>query len=416
MLNDFLLNPAAMICGITPMPFDLPKNFKILSSIGVFPEAEWTLKQNLAAEYRKNNKVTEKNQILEEEKESFILGKLPNWGEIIIPREMFLGHAIPVFLRESEKISRRNLPKALLNCWWLEMIVCMDEEDELPTSLTRLLWNPEERYFIQENLKGTLIDAIVRMEDNYPALQLDPWWLKFTEMLVRFESYEQEEEEEPDFELNTLSEIQKNIVFCFAQHMRISDVINFRDDGNPEWLDENSTWRSRALVDFYKIFFSIPEDRRELIRFSEGRDDAGNKMEKMLKKLFLKSMTRVEKKLCKTGHTRALTQISNLLVRLSEKGFEKEKAANILSPLLNIVNQRVSIEDRKVLVKLRKKIPIVLFDEEYWTNIVNWDYMIEKGVIAKSDINYFKFCNTVDDAYKYLTKKITSTHLKGPNF
>ena len=66
--------------------------------------------------------------------------------------------------------------------------------------------------------------------------------------------------------------------------------------------------------------------------------------------------------------------------------------------------------------KLRKKIPIVLFDEEYWTNIVNWDYMIEKGVIAKSDINYFKFCNTVDEAYKYLTEKITSTHLKGPNF
>jgi hypothetical protein len=53
------------------------------------------------------------------------------------------------------------------------------------------------------------------MEDDYPALQIDPWWLKFTEMLVRFESYEQEEEEEPDFELNTLSETQKNIVFCF---------------------------------------------------------------------------------------------------------------------------------------------------------------------------------------------------------
>jgi hypothetical protein len=50
------------------------------------------------------------------------------------------------------------------------------------------------------------------------------------------------------------------------------------------------------------------------------------------------------------------------------------------------------------------------------TNIVNWDYMIEKGVIAKSDINYFKFCNSVDEAYKYLTEKITSTHLKGPNF
>ena len=52
MQNDFLLNPAAMICGITPMPFDLPKYFKVLSTIGVFPEKKWTLKQNLAAEYK----------------------------------------------------------------------------------------------------------------------------------------------------------------------------------------------------------------------------------------------------------------------------------------------------------------------------------------------------------------------------
>ena len=372
MLNDFLLNPAVMICGITPMPFDLPKNFKVLSSIGVFPEGEWTLKQNLVAEYITKDLAVETEgedeqekkkppvnlQILQEETESFVLGKLPNWGEIIIPREMFLGHALPIFLRESEKISHRNLPKALLNCWWLEMIVCIDREDDLPTSLTRLLWNPEGRNFIRDQRKGPLIDAIMKMEQDYPALQLDPWWLKFTEMLVRFESYEQDDEEEPDFELNTLSETQKNIVFCFAQHMRISDIINFGDEGKAFWQDEKATWRSRALVDFYNIFFSIPEDRRELIRFSEGRDDAGNKVEKMLKKLFLESMTRVEKKLCKIGHTRALTQISNQLARLSEKGFEKETATEFLNPLLDVVNQRVSIEDRKVLVKLKRKIPL----------------------------------------------------------
>jgi len=62
--------------------------------------------------------------------------------------------------------------------------------------------------------------------------------------------------------------------------------------------------------------------------------------------------------------------------------------------------------------KLRKEIPIVLYDEEFWNNIVNWEYMIEKGVISNTDVNHFKFCNTVEDAYKYLTQKITTTHLK----
>jgi hypothetical protein len=108
---------------------------------------------------------------------------------------------------------------------------------------------------ISEQHKGSLIDAIIKMEEDYPPLPLDPWWLKFTEMLVRFESYEQDEEEEPDFELTTLSETQKNIVFCFSQHMRITDVINFGDDGKAFWQGEDANWRSRALVDFTYFLF-----------------------------------------------------------------------------------------------------------------------------------------------------------------
>ena len=66
--------------------------------------------------------------------------------------------------------------------------------------------------------------------------------------------------------------------------------------------------------------------------------------------------------------------------------------------------------------KLRKKIPIVLYDKKFWSRIVDWDFMVDKGVISKTDIDHFKFCDTVDESYEYLTKKITSTHLKGPNF
>ena len=66
--------------------------------------------------------------------------------------------------------------------------------------------------------------------------------------------------------------------------------------------------------------------------------------------------------------------------------------------------------------KLRKQIPIVLFDSKYWDNVVNWDFLIEKGVISRADLDLFKICDTVDKAYKYLTKKIRATHLRGPNF
>ncbi len=61
-------------------------------------------------------------------------------------------------------------------------------------------------------------------------------------------------------------------------------------------------------------------------------------------------------------------------------------------------------------------VPIILYDEQFWNKIVDWDFMVERGVISKSDVDHFKFCNTVEESYEYLTKTISSTHLKGPNF
>ncbi len=66
--------------------------------------------------------------------------------------------------------------------------------------------------------------------------------------------------------------------------------------------------------------------------------------------------------------------------------------------------------------KLRKQIPTVLFDSHFWNNVVNWDFLADKGVISRSDLDLFQICDTVDEAYQYLTKKITATHLRGPNF
>ena len=382
MLNDFLLNPAVMMCGLPPMPFDLPQDFKVISSIGVFPDAEWTLNQSVEiieapAKPETDGDSGEGEEAPAEappsgadvEKESFVLGHLPNWGEIHIPRKKFLEHAVPIFLRESEKVSHRNLPKALLNCWWLEMIVCIDKEDDLPTSLTRLLWNPDQRYFLSDEINGPLIDAIIKLETDYPGLPLDPWWLKFTEMLARFESYEQEEEHEKDFSLHTLSVTQKQIIFCFAQHLRISDIINYGDNGKAKWLDENETWRSRAMVDYYNVFFSDPEERAEVVRFSQGRDDAGNRVEKVLKQLFLESMKRVESKLCQIGLDNAVANISNHLARISAESLDLENAQKYLHPLLAVVNQRVAIEDKKVLIKVKKKMPMNALEKMQARNI-----------------------------------------------
>ncbi len=401
MQNDFLLNPAAMICGITPMPFDLPKHFKVFSQIGALPSGKWTLKQNLAAEYKikdqadlnvtdlfqKKRSVTENRIFFGDEAESFVLGELPNWGENKIPREMYLEHAIPIFLREGHKINEGKLPEALLNCWWLEMIICIDREDLLPTSISRLLWNPDDRNFVMKKRRGQLINSILKMEKDYPALQLDPWWLKFTEMLTRFENYGKRNNAEIDFELSTLSVTQKNIIFCFAQYIGISKIIDFKNEGNTIEFDEKTSWHDRALVDFYKIFYSIPEERKELIHISEGQDKACIKKEKILKRLFIELMSRVEEKLCNIGHDRALKLITNQLERLSEKIYENTEAKIILSPLLQNVNQRVSIVDSELRQKLKKEIPLNNV-EQFQANIVYEELQKLKSV-QKKITDYF---------------------------
>ena len=66
--------------------------------------------------------------------------------------------------------------------------------------------------------------------------------------------------------------------------------------------------------------------------------------------------------------------------------------------------------------KLRKKIPIVLYDIEFWNNVINWNYLVDKGVISKNDLNLFQFCDSVPEAFNFLTDNITKTHIQGPNF
>jgi len=49
-------------------------------------------------------------------------------------------------------------------------------------------------------------------------------------------------------------------------------------------------------------------------------------------------------------------------------------------------------------------IPIVLFDETYWRSIINFDVMIETGMIAKKDLDLFRFAETAEDVWSCLLK------------
>ncbi len=66
--------------------------------------------------------------------------------------------------------------------------------------------------------------------------------------------------------------------------------------------------------------------------------------------------------------------------------------------------------------KIKKKIPVVLFDSHFWNQVINWDFLVDRGVIAEADLQLFHFSDSVEEAYSYLIENITQAHLKGPNF
>jgi uncharacterized protein (TIGR00730 family) len=45
-----------------------------------------------------------------------------------------------------------------------------------------------------------------------------------------------------------------------------------------------------------------------------------------------------------------------------------------------------------------RRVPIVLFGEDFWRRIVNWEALAEAGTIAADDLALFRFVETAEDA------------------
>src|SRR5450432_1552613 len=63
--------------------------------------------------------------------------------------------------------------------------------------------------------------------------------------------------------------------------------------------------------------------------------------------------------------------------------------------------------------KLAKKIVIVIYGSEYWKKIVNFDAMVDAGVISAGDLDLFKMFDTPEESFEFLKEGLTKYHL-GP--
>jgi len=56
--------------------------------------------------------------------------------------------------------------------------------------------------------------------------------------------------------------------------------------------------------------------------------------------------------------------------------------------------------------KPSKVMPVVLYGNEYWDEVIHFDALIRWGTISAKDVQIFHKSDTVDDAYKYVTSKL----------
>jgi uncharacterized protein (TIGR00730 family) len=47
--------------------------------------------------------------------------------------------------------------------------------------------------------------------------------------------------------------------------------------------------------------------------------------------------------------------------------------------------------------------PVLLFGEEYWRRIINFEAMVDEGTISPKDLEIFHFVESADEAWNYIT-------------
>ncbi len=56
--------------------------------------------------------------------------------------------------------------------------------------------------------------------------------------------------------------------------------------------------------------------------------------------------------------------------------------------------------------KISRNLPIVLYGSEFWEQIVNFEKLVEWGVVSEEDLNLFQVCDTPEEAFVHLISAI----------
>jgi hypothetical protein len=60
-----------------------------------------------------------------------------------------------------------------------------------------------------------------------------------------------------------------------------------------------------------------------------------------------------------------------------------------------------------IQTKKVRRIPVILFGEEYWNKLINFDMLVKEGVITQYDRNLIQYAETAEQAWHLILESYT---------
>ena len=64
--------------------------------------------------------------------------------------------------------------------------------------------------------------------------------------------------------------------------------------------------------------------------------------------------------------------------------------------------------------KVRKRLPLILYGSAFWNAVLNFEPMVEFGTISREDLDMFHVSDSVDEAFEFITRELTTHALAQP--
>jgi uncharacterized protein (TIGR00730 family) len=62
--------------------------------------------------------------------------------------------------------------------------------------------------------------------------------------------------------------------------------------------------------------------------------------------------------------------------------------------------------------KMNKRMPVILYGEDFWKEIVNFDALVRWGTISAEDLDLFHLCSTPEGAFEHLKTELNRIYLE----